>query len=67
MAAATVIGACLASGGTYLSLRQATPTNEITAIVAGHRRALLATAPFDVASSDRHSNAALTKTPFDIV
>ena len=45
----------MASGGTYLSLRQAAPTNEIAAIVAGHQRALLATAPFDVASSDRHT------------
>ena len=55
MAAAAVIAAVLASGGTYLSLRQAAPTNEIAAIVAGHQRALLATAPFDVASSDRHT------------
>jgi anti-sigma factor RsiW len=55
MAAAAVIAACLAGGGTYLSLRQSAPVNEIAAIVAGHQRALLATAPFDVASSDRHT------------
>jgi anti-sigma factor RsiW len=55
IAAAAVIAAGLAGGGTYLSLRQAAPTNEIAAIVAGHQRALLATAPFDVASSDRHT------------
>ena len=55
MAAAAIIAAVLASGGTYLGLRQAAPTNEIAAIVAGHQRALLATEPFDVASSDRHT------------
>jgi anti-sigma factor RsiW len=55
MAAAAVVAACLASVGTYLSLRQLVPANEIVAIVAGHQRALLATAPFDVASSDRHT------------
>ncbi len=37
------------------TLRQVAPANEIAAIVAGHQRALLATAPFDVASSDRHT------------
>jgi anti-sigma factor RsiW len=42
MAAAAVIAAVLASGGTYLSLREATPANELAAIVAGHQRALLA-------------------------
>jgi anti-sigma factor RsiW len=55
MAAAAIIAAGLASSGTYLTLHRAAPTNEIAAIVAGHQRALLATAPFDVASSDRHT------------
>ncbi len=55
MAAAAVIAACLASGGTYLSFRQIAPMSEIAAIVAGHKRALLAATPFDVASSDRHT------------
>ena len=55
MAAAAIIAACLAGGGTYLGMRHAAPTNEIAAIVAGHQRALLATEPFDVASSDRHT------------
>lgn len=55
MAAAAVVAACLASGGTYLSLREAAPSVEFAAIVAGHRRALLAPAPFEVASSDRHT------------
>jgi anti-sigma factor RsiW len=55
MAAAAIIAAGLAGGGTYLGMRQAAPTNEIATIVAGHQRALLATEPFDVASSDRHT------------
>ena len=55
IAATAIIAACLAGGGTYLGMRHAAPTNEIAAIVAGHQRALLATEPFDVASSDRHT------------
>ena len=55
LAAAAVVAACLAGGGTYVALQHDTGTNEIAAIVAGHQRALLAAAPFDVASSDRHT------------
>ena len=55
LAAAAVVAACLAGGGTYLALQHDTGTNEIAAIVADHQRALLAAAPFDVASSDRHT------------
>ena len=55
LAAAAVVAACLAGGGTYLALQHGTGTNEIAAIVADHQRALLAAAPFDVASSDRHT------------
>ena len=73
MAAAAVVAACLAGGGTYLGMREAAPTNEIASIVAGHQRALLATDPFDVASSDRHtvkpwfdSKLALSPQVFDL-
>jgi len=55
LAAAAALAAVLASAGTYVGLQQSASTNEIAEIVAGHQRALLATAPFDIASSDRHT------------
>jgi len=55
MAAAAALAAFLAGAGTYLGMRQGAGASEIAEIVAGHQRALLATAPFDVASSDRHT------------
>jgi len=55
MAAAAAVAACLASAGTYIGLHQTVSNGEIAQIVAGHQRALLATSPFDVASSDRHT------------
>jgi anti-sigma factor RsiW len=55
MAAAAVIAAGLASGATYLGLQPNSIENSVAAIVSGHQRALLAAAPFDVASSDRHT------------
>jgi anti-sigma factor RsiW len=36
-------------------LEQAHTSSDIASIVAGHQRALLASQPFDVASSDRHT------------
>jgi anti-sigma factor RsiW len=55
MAAAAVLAATVTAGGMYGYLRPNPHTNEIAAIVADHQRALLAAAPFDVASSDRHT------------
>lgn len=55
MTAAMLVSAGLASGATFLITRLTAPNNALTAVVAGHQRALLAAAPFDVASSDRHT------------
>ena len=55
MAAAILIAMCVASGTTYLALRPSTSANMIAAIVGAHERALKSAAPFDVASSDRHT------------
>ncbi len=55
MAAAAMLAAAITAGGMYGMLRQNFAANEIASIVADHQRALLAAAPFDVASSDRHT------------
>jgi anti-sigma factor RsiW len=55
LAAAAALAALVAGGGTYSILRQDAVSNSIAAIVADHRRALLAATPYDVASSDRHT------------
>ncbi len=73
LAAAAVLAAAVTAGGMYGMLDQNSSTNEIAAIVADHQRALLASAPFDVASSDRHtvkpwfdSKLALSPQVFDL-
>jgi anti-sigma factor RsiW len=55
MAAAMLIAACLGSASTYLALQPDASSRDVAAIIAGHQRALLAAAPVDVASSDRHT------------
>ncbi len=55
MAAAALVGASIAIGATYLSLGGGSSSGEIASLVSNHQRALLAAAPFDVASSDRHT------------
>ena len=55
LAAAILIGMCVASGTTYFVLRPASPANMIDAMVGAHEKALKSSAPFDVASSDRHT------------
>jgi anti-sigma factor RsiW len=55
LTAAVLLAALFAGAGTYFLLRPDARESEIVAIVAGHQRALLATTPFDVASSDRHT------------
>jgi anti-sigma factor RsiW len=55
LAAAAAIACFVSSGATYLALRQAPQSIMVAELVAGHQRALLGAAPFDVASSDRHT------------
>lgn len=55
LAVAAALAAFVAGTGTYSILRQDPVSNDIAAIVADHRRALLAATPYDVASSDRHT------------
>ena len=54
-AVAAALAAFVASAGTYGILRQGPVSNDVAAIVADHRRALLAATPYDIASSDRHT------------
>ncbi|MBS0249936.1 MAG: anti-sigma factor [Proteobacteria bacterium] len=55
IAAAATVAAIVTAGGMYVFLRSNSEAIDIAAIVADHQRALLAAAPFDVASSDRHT------------
>ena len=55
LAAAMVLAAGVASAATVLALRPTQTESDIAGVMAGHRRALLAQAPYDIASSDRHT------------
>ena len=55
LAAAVVLSAAIASTLTYVLVRPAANADLLSAMVSGHRRALLAATPFDIASSDRHT------------
>ena len=53
-AATALLAAGLSAGATWFTLTP-TPSSIGAAVIAGHMRGLLATAPYDVASSDRHT------------
>ena len=55
LAASMVLAAAVASAATVLALRPGRTDIDIAGVLAGHQRALLAAAPFDVASTDRHT------------
>jgi anti-sigma factor RsiW len=55
MAAAMLVSVMIGAGGTYFGLQHGTSSGEIETLVSGHERALLASTPFDIASSDRHT------------
>ncbi len=55
LAAAALIGAVISGASVFYALRQ-NESNEVASFaVANHIRSLLATQPFDIASSDRHT------------
>mgnify|MGYP001058138834 CR=1 FL=1 len=54
MAAALALGIGLGGSATYLALQRGTPGLD-DALIANHRRALLAGSPVDIASNDRHN------------
>lgn len=55
MAAAAAIAAIVTGTGLLLMPRGPTDVPQLAEIVSGHQRALLASAPYDIASSDRHT------------
>lgn len=54
LAASIIVAAVLAGGATYLALRPDPGLVVAEAVATSHRRALLATSPVDLVSSDRH-------------
>lgn len=55
MAASLVLGVGIGGGAMYLGLGERPAPALTDALIAGHRRALLAASPVDVASNDRHN------------
>lgn len=55
MAAAAAAAACVTGTSLTLFPRGPDEATQLAEIVSGHQRALLASAPFDIASSDRHT------------
>jgi anti-sigma factor RsiW len=55
LAAVLVLAVGVGSAGTFLALRDEAPDMVPVAVTASHIRALMATQPIDVASSDRHT------------
>ncbi|MET2825458.1 anti-sigma factor family protein [Mesorhizobium shangrilense] len=55
LAASIVVTAVLASGATQWVMTSNAPDSFAEAVAGGHRRSLLASSPFDIASSDRHT------------
>lgn len=55
LAASVVLATVLASGSTWLALRQPPGDPTADAVLSDHLRALMAPQPVDVASSDRHT------------
>ena len=55
LAASIVVTAVLASGATQWVMTSGAPDSFAEAVAGGHRRSLLASSPFDIASSDRHT------------
>lgn len=53
-AAAALAALCLGAGGTWIALDRGPAGDPFEAVIAGHARALAASQPTDVASSDRH-------------
>ncbi|MFO1091293.1 MAG: anti-sigma factor [Hyphomicrobiales bacterium] len=55
LGSAAAVAAVISAGATFGVLRPNLEPNEVASIVSDHQRALLASSPFDVASSDQHT------------